>query len=178
MAARSSQVPLLLLLPLLALAAATAAGARVARGVDASSSGAEDGDDPAARAALIALSDALQPSLQPGTPSHPPWGSGIGSYCAWSGVSCCAHAAALLPVPCANASDVVALNLSAVGLQGTLPVRLGDSLERSLQLLNLAHNPGLAGGWPPGLLLPSLASLDIRVRMNGKGNRRCHTDTA
>lgn len=151
-------------------------GAPAARAAPAGALEGPEGDDPLTRAALLALGEALAlgarpPPLRPGLPSSQQqlWGAAGASYCAWRGVSCCAAAAALLPAPCGAPREVVALNLTAAGLDGTLTASLGAPLEATLQLLELAHNPGLGGAWPAGLLLPRVALLDVRVRRPREG---------
>jgi hypothetical protein len=127
-------------------------------------------DDPLQRAALLDLAAALgaaPQNLPPVKPGQQAWGAANSSYCAWRGVSCCAGASALLPLPCFAAADVVALNFTATGLRGGLPGRLGAPLESTLQLLMLGDNPGLEGDWPESLEVPRLLLLDVQVGAAG-----------
>jgi len=124
----------------------------------------QQAEDAQQRAALLTLSNALgikAANLQPTRPGQQAWGASNSNYCNWRGVVCCANAAALLPLPCGGDSDVVGLNLTEAGLQGSLPAQLDPPLQDTLQMLMMAHNPGLAREWPPGLLLPRLAVLDV-----------------
>jgi hypothetical protein len=149
-----------------AVLALCVAAALLAPAGAAAAAAAPDGDDPAARAALLRFGAALGagPGLPPARPGQAGWGAPNVSYCAWRGVACCGAAAALLPAPCGSAREVVALNLTAAGLAGGLPPEgLGAMLAASLQVLLLAHNPGLRGAWPAALAPPRLALLDVRV---------------
>jgi hypothetical protein len=149
----------------LVLAGAPAATASAPAGLEAESGA-------AARAGLRALGDALgvpRGPLPAARPGRQPWGAPDAGHCSWAGVACCRDAAALLPAPCGAADAVAALDLTGAGLDGSLPPALDPVLAASLQLLLLADNPRLSGAWPPGLALPQLALLDVRVRGGASG---------
>ena len=91
-------------------------------------------------------------------------------HCAWEGVTCGAAAAepGALGAPQPPAG-VLSLRLPRAGLVGTLPAEPLSRL-RSLQLLDMSHNPGLRGELSPALVaaLPRLRALALRgCRLGG-----------